>query len=315
MFEPVTGTMVVLAATRAVGGGAGKELARRVADLVGLADAQQQLLRAIGGDVRALLEGPQKTALIHIADAKIANSTETQGELLKQARDELARAAAQETDPLRESYAWLLSAAVWTALRDREDAIVTRHLAEAHRAAVLAAQGMADPARDPPSALVKHLSGALRLLGVGAMPGEAKARLFPTVARIEAISSVGLIGLGRARVVQYIATPAALEREAAIIEVHEYATGLRELLLDRGETMGRVYAYVPQLAPGSSLSTRGATVTFWGVVYARFPLSETGGTAKTPVVLSDGRNRMELQTRGRGRQEWTSIWTSSANEA
>jgi hypothetical protein len=299
--------MIVLAATRALGGGAGKELARRVADLAGLVSAQEQLLQDIRADVSALVESPQRTALIHIADAEISRSTVTQRELLTQARNELAQAAAQETDPLRKSFAWLLSAAVWAALADDEDPIITRHLCKAHGASVLAVQGMAQPARDPPSGAVKHILGTFGLLGAGVMPGEVKAKLFTTATRIESISSVGLIGVGRVRVVQYFATPAALESEAAIVKVHEYITGLRELLLDRGVPDGELPAYVPRLLRGRSLRTRGATVTLWGVVYAQSPPSATAATGKAPVVLSEGRSRREVQIRGRRNQEWRSI--------
>lgn len=113
--------MLVLAATRALGGAGGKEFARRIAELAGLVNSQQKLLRAIQRDVTALVEGPQKTALTLIADAALAQSEELHRKLLERARDALTVAANQETDSLRRSYAWLLSAAVWQATEPAEE--------------------------------------------------------------------------------------------------------------------------------------------------------------------------------------------------
>jgi hypothetical protein len=269
-MEPVTGAALALVAAKAVGSAAGKELAARVGDLVGLVDAQKTLLADIGRDVTALVQGPQKTPLSLIADAAVVKSAETRRDLLERARSELDRAAAQETDPLRQSSAWLLSSALWTALDEGESGLITKHLRNAYDCAVAAAKGMEDPAPEPPRA-VRYLAGPLRLLVGGVV-----VKRVPRSLRIALVTETRAPLVGVARAQQYMATDTARERERRLVEVHRYSCGLRELLIARGSPKpasrhigfawcpGRPWSlggFLPRRPCGRSRTTNSSTVT------------------------------------------------------
>lgn len=236
MPEPVTGTILALAAARAFGGGAGKQVAGRVADLVGLANAQRELLEGIRRDVTAPVQGPQRAALVLLTDAASAKAPETQAELLREARRELVRAVGQETDDLRHSYA-----------------------------------------------------------------------------RVESVVALRVIGVGEARLVQYLAaTKPARKCEQNLVEVHAYVRGLRHLLISRGEAEDSIALYEPRLEPAASVTLQGTTSTFWGLALLEVASGGPAAPADQPILLSDGRPRTEVQIRRRGSLEWQSTRSTSA---
>jgi hypothetical protein len=305
MPEPVTGTLLAIAVAKAFGISGGKEFARRVADLAGLVDAQKKLLAAIQRDVKALVEGPQRTALIRIGDAADAHSPEAQRERLEQARLALDEAAAQETDPLRESYAWALSAAVWFALQPDESTIITKHLRRAHDAAVVAATQMGDPAVKSARA-VRFLASPFRV-GIPGVLGPISFKRRPKSIRISTVSVLRAPRAGAVRIDQYGATKAARERERTLVDVHQYVRGLRELLIARGEPADRLPLHRPRLVHGGSVESPGwpkTVATFWALEYEQLPGGEEADAGDGSSALSDQRSGRQLWHRPRKSNEW-----------
>jgi hypothetical protein len=118
-----------------VGSAAGKALAsegsRLLRELIGLQEAQLQMLQQIDMKVDALITGPFNagTRLLISALAEGRDGSDRQG-LLREARSAFVLALSQDPEPLRQSLAALHLAAVWLALGSPQD--VRKSLEEAH---------------------------------------------------------------------------------------------------------------------------------------------------------------------------------------
>jgi hypothetical protein len=119
----------------ALGSAAGEALVsegfRLLRTLVGLQEAQLQLLREVDMKVDALLTGPFNAGTRHLksALAEGRDARDREG-LLREARSAFVLALSQDPEPLRRSLAALHLAAVWLALNSRKD--VLEGLDEAH---------------------------------------------------------------------------------------------------------------------------------------------------------------------------------------
>lgn len=132
--------------------------------------------------------------------------------------------------------------------------------------------------------------------------GAAKVRLRGRSLRLEIVTSVRIPRVGTGRVVRYLATKSALRNERHLLEVHEYSSGLREILLDLspGED---IPLYQPRLVPGPSIKPMLNSVRLWGVAY------EPVGADAAPVdpatlLLSEGRSPEVIEVKRDKGSEW-----------
>jgi hypothetical protein len=114
--------------------------------LLGLQEAQVQLLRSIDVKIDALLEGPYRTGRRQLGDALAEfRDADDRVHLLREARSSFTSALGQDPEPSRRSFAALHLAAVWIALRSPGDVIAS--LKEAHIEALRAVYVAAQPQR------------------------------------------------------------------------------------------------------------------------------------------------------------------------
>lgn len=142
MPEPISVILIAL------GGAAGKAAATEAVgilrELVGLQQAQAQMLQSVNRKVDWLVEGPFHQGCRQLADAlRSWREPADRRELLVKARDNFTAAIDRNREPINQSWAALHLACVWLALGSPND--VRRCLQEAHVYALWAIPGKVEP--------------------------------------------------------------------------------------------------------------------------------------------------------------------------
>lgn len=302
-MDPMTGKLLL-----AVAQGAGKELVKFIGPLVGLVDAQTKVLHEIQRDLKALIESPFEAARNYVSDAALSESKEFQQRCLLRAEEEFERAAAQQTDPLKASYAWTGSAVIKAHLRPAEKAVIRRHYYNAYLSGVSAGEQTADPApKKLPAPVDRSIRGWLWVasrtgparIEIGHWPGSAAftAGWSRRSRRSSSVISISVPIRGVLRFETYGATKPAKERERRLVEINSHVCALREILVGRGVPGSELPAYRVRLEAGprtSGGSWPKMEQTYWALVFEKVPDGEDIATCDSPVMLSDGRKRFQF---------------------